>query len=566
LFERAERDTKHVRHRAIHQAEIIPEIVPSIENNLLLDESKSELQFHRNNLQNRASAHLEAIINQLVDISFIGKISPKRGDSDSETMQNEQWKNTIASLVREVVSSVDPNVRKGDSLDIEPYVKVKLIPGGSIEECVYVDGVVFRKTVSHKKMMGEELKHCGEESCTSKNPKILLLAGGIDFQRDVARMSSLDTLIEQEDRYLEILVEKIMSLKPDIILVGKAVARRAQELLCEYNVAVMQNVKANLLERMSRMTGAMMLPSTDHMIQQYGEECLGSCSLFWLRYVQDNPEKLDPSRPQRVLKSPITRGSTYTYFSGCPPELGCTLVLRGANRQVLTEIKRIIKFAVVLAYHLRLEVAYYSDRFAQLPACRENVWYGDDSDDDDYNEDNSQDIDLQRSWRYLLSTSLDVDIRLPYRSEVRGLPSSTTVRSNAPPGGLKRATAQDHQTLLVTSMLMGMGEGREGKVQNSRAQIMGIRFYSTRDMALGQFLVENCFQMHNTIHPISLGGERKDGRGENSMLDQTLTYAHRPGRVDITVHRIGDSSTGMNIFTYVSVLYKNKQIYVYIYV
>ena len=33
------------------------------------------------------------------------------------------------SLVREVVSSVDPNVRKGDCLDIKPYVKLKVIPG-----------------------------------------------------------------------------------------------------------------------------------------------------------------------------------------------------------------------------------------------------------------------------------------------------------------------------------------------------------------------------------------------------------------------------------------------------
>jgi len=31
-----------------------------------------------------------------------------------------------------------------------------------------------------------------------------------------------------EDRYMEILVEKILFLRPDIILVGKAVARRAQ--------------------------------------------------------------------------------------------------------------------------------------------------------------------------------------------------------------------------------------------------------------------------------------------------------------------------------------------------
>lgn len=141
-------------------------------------------------------------------------------------------------------------------------------------------------------------------------------------------MTSFDTLIEQEDRYLTILVEKIMSLSPTIILVGKAVARRAQELLCEHSVAVMQNIKPHLLERISRMTGATTLPSTDHMIQQYGEGCLGSCALFWLRSVLDDPEKIDVNRAQRVLKSPISRGSTYAYIQGCPPELGCTLVLR----------------------------------------------------------------------------------------------------------------------------------------------------------------------------------------------------------------------------------------------
>ena len=109
-----------------------------------------------------------------------------------------------------------------------------------MDESMFVDGVVFRKNVSHKKMA---------KSGTKTNPRILLLAGGIEFQRTDTKLSSMDTLIEQEDKYMEILVEKIMSLKPDIILVGKAVARKAQELLCEHKVVVMQNVKPQLLER-----------------------------------------------------------------------------------------------------------------------------------------------------------------------------------------------------------------------------------------------------------------------------------------------------------------------------
>ena len=103
---------------------------------------------------------------------------------------------------------------------------------------------------------------------------------------------------------------------------------------------------------------------------------------------------------------------------------------------------------------------------------------------------------------------------------------------------------------------------------------MGIRFYSTRDMALGQFLVENCFQLHqgtshggsdrgathgstnatvnasasaaaNAAASASLTGTLKER--ENTMLDQTLSYAHRPGRIDIMVFRIGESATATTV-------------------
>ena len=78
-----------------------------------------------------------------------GPLAGPDGDAAAAALA-ARWKQTIVGLVREVVSSVDPNVRKGDGLDIRPYVKLKIIPGGGMDECVYVDGVVFRKTVSHK--------------------------------------------------------------------------------------------------------------------------------------------------------------------------------------------------------------------------------------------------------------------------------------------------------------------------------------------------------------------------------------------------------------------------------
>jgi 1-phosphatidylinositol-3-phosphate 5-kinase len=337
------------RERSISSSEakqpqaILP-TMPSLDGTVRLFETPESRDRHVGNLQSRASQHLESIVDLLV------RTAPNIG-ADQEAV----WKGIIVQLVREVVAFVDPDVRAGDSLDIRPYVKLKIIPGGSLQDNAFVNGVVFRKNVAHKKM-----------SSPRTNPRILLLGGGIDFQREDFRLSSLETLIEQEDRYTEILVEKILTLKPNVILVGRSVARRAQEILCENNVVVLQSVKATLLERIARMTGAIVLPSTDHMIQQYGEECLGSCEKFYLRKIIDCEwDEFMPKKRSTPLKR-ITKdqqGVTYAYLEGCPAELGGTIIIRGGSRKLLSEVKRIISFGIMLAYHLRLEVSYYTDRY-----------------------------------------------------------------------------------------------------------------------------------------------------------------------------------------------------------
>jgi hypothetical protein len=94
----------------------------------------------------------------------------------------------------------------------------------------------------------------------------------------------------------------------------------------------------------------------------------------------------------------------------------------------------------------------------------------DDSDDDECDDDDDPEVsNFNRSKRYLLSTSLDVDPRVPYKSELRGLPPGLASRTVPP----KQSRAQDHQTILVTSMLMGSGDGRESKVRiHSAARVL----------------------------------------------------------------------------------------------
>jgi hypothetical protein len=286
------------------------------------------------------------------------------------------------------------------------------------------------------------------------------------------------------------------------------------------------------------MTGAMLLPSTDNMIKQYGGECLGSCGNFLLRLVQDDPEKMDPNAPVRVLRTRISRASTYAYFQNCPAERGCSIVLRGANRNVLAEVKRIIRFSVSIAYHLRLEVAFYADRFANLPECEDDDDYDDGSDVDDEVVRDSTELEkivdtnpvifqLAKSHpqikvkkeRLLLSTSLDIDFNLPYRRELIG---TTLFRSK----NLAKCNVESHQTLLITSLLMGEGASSNVSAQKAPADVKGIKYYTKHDIALGQFVLDNCFQF------------ARGGPKETKMLDQQLSFVHRPGRIDIVVKKV----------------------------
>eukprot|EP00522_Entomoneis_paludosa_P009275 CAMPEP_0172466088 /NCGR_PEP_ID=MMETSP1065-20121228/55201_1 /TAXON_ID=265537 /ORGANISM="Amphiprora paludosa, Strain CCMP125" /LENGTH=309 /DNA_ID=CAMNT_0013222793 /DNA_START=82 /DNA_END=1008 /DNA_ORIENTATION=+ len=238
-----------------------------------------------------AADHLEHLCREL--LQHHAPILWSRLDTygpDTERMQ-KHWINQLLTLATRCCATVEPNVRNGDLLDIRPYSKIKVIPGGSYRDCAYLSGVVFRKTVSHKQMARE-----------IDNPRIMLLSGGIEFTRTENRIASLDTLFEQEDKYMEILVGKILKLKPDILMAGRSVSRRAQELLLKAGVVLVQQVKTNLLSRISRQTGATIISSTDHVMNQFGAKVLGSCRRFRLVTFRDNETWIDQLPPDAQLE------------------------------------------------------------------------------------------------------------------------------------------------------------------------------------------------------------------------------------------------------------------------
>lgn len=130
-------------------------------------------------------------------------------------------------------------------------------------------------------------------------------------------------------------------MKPDLVLVQKSVSRIAQELFNQMGVTLVLNVKASILERISRCTGAEILTSVDaHM----GKPVLGTCQQF---YVENFGTK------------------ALMFFEGCPvPEQGCSVLLRGSTNSQLKILKSILRQLILMIYNWKLEKSYLMDQFA----------------------------------------------------------------------------------------------------------------------------------------------------------------------------------------------------------
>jgi TCP-1/cpn60 chaperonin family/FYVE zinc finger len=512
-----------------------------------------------------AADHLELVAKELLRLH--APLIWSMSSANNNPIKISSWVNALLTFATRCCATVNPNVKKGDFLDIRPYVKVKAIPGGSYRDCAYLSGVMFRKTVSHKRMAREVL-----------NPRILLLSGGIDFVRNAeSRISSLETLFEQEDKYMELLVSKLVKLEPDVVLVGRSVNRKAHELLVKANIILIQQVKLTLLNRIARQTGATIVSSTDyHSMNQLNKEVLGKCCRFRLvtfrdnevwtenELVQETNDKCNVYHPSvsndeatnavsvnsHVVPVPSTveispkkrrsikalladqtlsnherqaalaaqrlgenvldgtdavraglakRGVAHTYvmLEGCPKHLGCTVVLRGADRAALKELKGVFRFLVNFAYNIRLETTYLKERGARIRP------------------------DFQFLPSNACSSSLCVDYgQPPDGRKVRPWNGGGKNELSLPRGDPGELSAVDHQSILITSVWM------TEKTQCCPAEVKGICYYSQQDVALGQFLRDSCF---------NLSLKCQNPNCKKSVLDHSLSFVHNDGLINIVV-------------------------------
>ncbi|KAG9249118.1 1-phosphatidylinositol-3-phosphate 5-kinase-like protein FAB1 [Calycina marina] len=275
--------------------------------------------------------HVHRLLRQLLEDAQIPNVS--------------SWEKALIPILLRCTDDVHPDLDAGDDIDIRHFVKTKKVPGGNPGDTAYVSGVVFTKNLALKSMPRR-----------IANPRIVIVSFPIEYQRHQHHFMSLDPVIQQEKEFLKNMVNRIASMRPQLLLVQKNISGLALQCLAEANIAVAYNVKQSVIAAVSRFAQTQIISSIDMVALKPVHT--GKCAAFDVKTY--------------VHKDIPGRKKTYIYLSGCPRELGCTIVLRGADMNILSRVKRITDFMVFVVYNLKLETCLMRDEFVVLPSLQES--------------------------------------------------------------------------------------------------------------------------------------------------------------------------------------------------
>ena len=262
-----------------------------------------------------------------------------KDNSDKSKFPNLEkvWGKTIFRLTKTAIDNVSPSFQDlNDSIDINEYIKIKIIEYKDQSKCEVIDGYAMQKNVYSKKM-----------KIDIDNPKILLLKGDLSGFRGGKKEN--DSLIMKKsgfDDYIKIIIKKIESISPQLIIVEGNIDQKYQDFFSEHkmNISIIGGCNIKKLNKIARCVNSFVLPSPDLIGKQV---ILGSCSKF---KVQISKQNLKINKEQK--KNIIGKEYYLMRFEGCGKFLYNTVVLTGPNREELKELKILMKTIIKTARFL----------------------------------------------------------------------------------------------------------------------------------------------------------------------------------------------------------------------
>lgn len=229
----------------------------------------------------------------------------------------------MAELALDAVLTVAKELPDGSKeIDVKKYAKVEKIPGGTIEDCRVLKGVMFNKDVVAPGRMRRRIE----------NPRIMLLDCPLEYkkgenQTNVELMKEEDwaTLLKMEEDWIQGVCSTIASFKPDVVITEKGLSDLCTHFLAKAGISAIRRLRKTDNNRIARATGATIV----HRVEELKESHIGTgAGLFEVTKVGDE---------------------YFCFIVDCEEPKACSIILRGASRDVLNEVERNLQDAMGVA-------------------------------------------------------------------------------------------------------------------------------------------------------------------------------------------------------------------------
>jgi len=193
-------------------------------------------------------------------------------------------------------------------------IKLEKMKGKGVEDSELLQGIVIDK---------ERVNQDMPQKIT--NARIALIDSPLeikgpetDTKISISSPDQLQSFLEQEEKILKEMVEKVKNSKANAVFCQKGIDDVAQYYLSKEGIYAVRRVKKDDLERLSRATGARIISN----LKELDENVLGKSAL-----VEEKKEG----------------DEIFTYITGCENPKAVTIIIRGGTEHVVDETQRAIK-------------------------------------------------------------------------------------------------------------------------------------------------------------------------------------------------------------------------------
>lgn len=235
----------------------------------------------------------------------------------------------MAELALDAVQTVTRELGNGaKEIDIKNYAKVEKIPGGTIEDCRVLKGVMFNKDVVVPGRMRRRIE----------KPRILLLDCPLEYKKgenqtnvELTKEEDWAALLKQEEEQIARQCEQILAHKPDVVITEKGLSDLAAHYLTKAGVSAIRRLRKTDNNRIARACGATIVNRTDEI----KDSDIGTgAGLFEVVKIGDE---------------------YFTFIVDCQEPKACTVLLRGASKDILNEVERNLTDAMGVARNICLD-------------------------------------------------------------------------------------------------------------------------------------------------------------------------------------------------------------------